>query len=244
LISGGVNLRELDYLALEAAKNQTVLNELIEKNEFFIIKCASAVTHHYITKSDDEWSIALMAFVQSINNYDLTKGSFLSFAELVIRRRLVDYIRSQSKHNMEISVDPVIFDTDGEESETDISIRLAVADQVSQEVNHSIRLEINAISEVLTDYGFTFMDLSSCSPHAKKTKSSCAKATGFMLNSPLLMGEMRGTKQLPLKIIEKNAKVPRKILERHRKYIIAAIEILSGEYPNLAEYLRYIREEM
>jgi RNA polymerase sigma factor len=44
-------------------------------------------------------------------------------------------------------------------------------------------------------------------------------------------------------MIEKNSQVPRKILERHRKYIVAAIEILSGEYPYLAEYLRYIREE-
>jgi RNA polymerase sigma factor len=57
------------------------------------------------------------------------------------------------------------------------------------------------------------------------------------------VSELRRSKQLPLKNIEKSAQVPRKILERHRKYIIAAIEILSGEYPNLAEYLRYIREE-
>jgi RNA polymerase sigma factor len=237
-------LRELDYLVLEASNNQAILNELIEQNEFFILKCASSVTHHYITKSDDEWSIALTAFVQAIHNYDLNKGSFLSFAELVIRRRLVDYIRSQVKHNMEVSVDPIIFDTDTEDNDTDISIRLAVADQVARENNHSMRLEISSINDVFTEYGFTFFDLTSCSPHAKKTRTACGKAVGFMLNYPLLLSEMRSTKQLPLKIIEKNAKVPRKILERHRKYIIAAIEILSGEYPKLAEYLRYIREEM
>ncbi|MDF2609730.1 MAG: polymerase, sigma 28 subunit, FliA/WhiG subfamily [Lachnospiraceae bacterium] len=237
-------MRELDYLVLEASNNQAILNELIEQNEFFILKCASSVTHHYITKSDDEWSIALTAFVQAIHNYDLNKGSFLSFAELVIRRRLVDYIRSQVKHSMEVSVDPIIFDTDTEDNDTDISIRLAVADQVARENNHSMRLEISSINDVFTEYGFTFFDLTSCSPHAKKTRTACGKAVGFMLNYPLLLSEMRSTKQLPLKIIEKNAKVPRKILERHRKYIIAAIEILSGEYPKLAEYLRYIREEM
>ncbi len=54
----------------------------------------------------------------------------------------------------------------------------------------------------------------------------------------------KNTKLLPVKILEKNTKVPRKIIERHRKYIIAAIVILSGEYLELAEYLRYIREEM
>jgi RNA polymerase sigma factor len=58
----------------------------------------------------------------------------------------------------------------------------------------------------------------------------------------MLLSELKSSKQLPLKIIENNCKIPRKILERHRKYIIAAIELLHGEYPNLAEYLRYIRE--
>ena len=43
------------------------------------------------------------------------------------------------------------------------------------------------------------------------------------------------------KIIE-NTLLPRKILERHRNYIIAAVEILSGEYPLLAEYLSFIRK--
>jgi RNA polymerase sigma factor len=32
-------------------------------------------------------------------------------------------------------------------------------------------------------------------------------------------------------------------LERHRKYIIAAIEILAGDYPCLAEYMKPQREE-
>jgi RNA polymerase sigma factor len=239
-------LRELDYLALEASKNKLVLNELIEKNEFFIIKCASAVTHRYITKSDDEWSIALMAFVEAVNSYNLTKGSFLKFVELIIKRRLIDYIRNQSKHSMEISVDPMVFDVDSEENDdSNVSIRIAVADQVAQENNQSIGLEISAINETfLHNYDFTFLDLTNCSPHAKKTKSACAKAVAFILKNPLIINELRRTNQLPLKIIEKNAKIPRKILERHRKYIIAAVEILSGEYPELAEYLRYIREEM
>lgn len=237
-------MRELDYFVLEATEDQEKLNTLIKQNELFIIKCASVVTHHYITKSDDEWSIALTAFVQAITNYDLSKGSFLKFAELVIRRRLVDYIRVQSKHSMEISIDPILFDTEPEEEDTDVSIRLAVANEVSQESNQTIRLEITTINDTFYNYGFSFYDLTNCSPHAKKTKIACAKAVNFMLNNQILLNELKSTKQLPLKIIEKNSKVPRKILERHRKYIIAAIEILSGEYPNLAEYLRYIREEM
>jgi RNA polymerase sigma factor len=236
-------MRELDRLVLDAKKDQTVLENLIRQNDYYILKCASKVSHRYITKSDDEWSIALMAFTQAIENYDLEKGSFLSFAELVIRRRIIDYSKSQGKYIPEVSVDPIIFDTEPEEEDIDVSIRMAVAEQVSKQDSGDLKLEIIEANKIFTGYGFSFYELSDCSPRAKKTKKACAKAVNYMLQNPVLVSELRTSKQLSLKILEKNADVPRKILERHRKYIIAAIEILSGGYPYLAEYLRYIREE-
>ena len=84
------------------------------------------------------------------------------------------------------------------------------------------------------------MELTDCSPKAGKTKDSCAHAIRYLKEHPLLIANMKTTKQLPIKIISENAKVPRKILERHRKYIITAAEILSGDYPKLAEYLKHI----
>lgn len=228
---------------MDAKNDQIIFNELITKHEFYILKCASKVTRRYITKSDDEWSIALLAFTQAIESYDLEKGRFLSFADLLIQRRLVDYIRKQSKYTHELSVDPIVFDTEPEEEDENISLKLAVAEKVSIEEQKDLKYEIEAINQTFSLYGFTFYDLTSCSPKAKKTKTVCAKAVNYMLQNTMLINELRDTKQLPLKIIEKNAKLPRKIIERHRKYIIAAIEILSGGYPYLAEYLHYIREE-
>ena len=42
----------------------------------------------------------------------------------------------------------------------------------------------------------------------------------------------------PIKNIAENTKVPRKILERHRKYIIAAVEIICNDFPLLQEYIK------
>jgi RNA polymerase sigma factor len=236
-------MRELDLLVMEAKHDQQILENILKKNEFLILKCASKITHRYITKSDDEWSIALHAFTQAVDNYDLDRGSFISFAELVMKRKLIDYIKSRVKYSPELSVDPIVFDTEPEEETQDAAIRAAVAEQVSGQDRNDLKYEIDAANMAFQAYGFTFYELSECSPHAKKTKKACANAVSFMLDNPVLISEMRSSKQLPLKIVEKNSKVPRKILERHRKYIIAAIEILSGGYPYLAEYLRYIREE-
>ncbi|HKL99251.1 MAG TPA: RNA polymerase sigma-I factor [Mobilitalea sp.] len=236
-------MRELDTLVMDAKTNPTILEDLIRQCEIIILKNASRTTGRYITKSDDEWSIALLAFTQAVESYELTKGSFISFAELVIKRRLIDYNRSQVKYNLEVSIDPILFDTEPEDKDDSTAIRMAVAEQVSKADNGDLKLEIATANSTFSEYGFTFFDLSSCSPQAKKTKTACAKAINFLLHNSLLQTELRASKQLPIKIIENNTKVPRKILERHRKYIIAATEILSGEYPYLADYLQYIREE-
>jgi len=58
------------------------------------------------------------------------------------------------------------------------------------------------------------------------------------------METMRRTRNLPVKAIENSLQIPRKIIERHRKYIITAIEIISGDYPMLCEYLRFVKEEL
>jgi len=241
-IGGGV-MRELDNLIISLKKDPSKYDKIIQEHENAILAYTSKVTGRYITKSDDEWSIALLAFTQAIENYELDKGAFISFSRLLIKRRLIDYFRSQVKYTTELSIDPILFDTEHDENEDNISIRLAVSDKVSRREENDIKLEIQALDQIISEYGFSFFDLTKCSPHAKKTKASCAKAVNYILENQIIIQELRGTRQLPLKIIEKNTKLPRKILERHRKYIIAAVEILSGDYPHLAEYLQYIRKE-
>jgi len=54
---------------------------------------------------------------------------------------------------------------------------------------------------------------------------------------------MRLKKLLPIRELSEESGVVRKILDRHRKYIIAGAEILDGDFPILASYLRSVREE-
>jgi len=237
-------LREFDNTAIEAKSDPLLLNQFIQKNELFIIKCASSVSHSYITKSDDEWSIALLGFTQALDNYQLDKGNFYHFAELLIRHKLIDYHRAQAKYDPEVTVNPIVFDAEQDADDENSSILIAVSEKIRKEGNNSITLEIEAINETIASYGFTFFDLVDCSPKAAKTKTSCAHAVAYILQNPILIQELQKTHMLPIKIIEKSVKIPRKILERHRKYIIAAVEILFGEYPHLSDYLHFIREEI
>ncbi len=217
-------LREVDQIAVKSAHDEEVLSEFVKQYEFFILKVASKTARKFVSKSDDEWSIALIAFNEAIKKYDYDKGSFIAFAELIIHQNLVDYYRMQGRHSGELHLE-------------------WIEDEVSVDFNdNNLKLEIEAIAQVLNGYDFSFMDLVGCSPKAVKTKSACAKAITYLLDKPELVSKMHISKQLPIKAIKQGTGIPRKILERHRKYIIAAVEILLGDYPYLAEYLSCIKE--
>ena len=47
---------------------------------------------------EDELSIAMLAFYEAVLGYEKSRGSFLGFAAKVIRSRLIDYHRAESRH--------------------------------------------------------------------------------------------------------------------------------------------------
>ena len=138
-----------------------------------------------------------------------------------------------------------------EEGETPDAVSLEVQSRVAEmsagpavDPAAAAREEIAAAQEILRPYGFSFFDLAESSPKAGKTKDACCKAVLALLKNEELLDKMRKNKALPMKELELASGVARKILDRHRRYIIAAAEILSGEYPVLAEYLGYIRKAL
>ena len=57
---------DIDRLALEAKASEDALNNLIEAQKSWMLRICSDVTHRYITDSDDEWSVALLAFSEAL----------------------------------------------------------------------------------------------------------------------------------------------------------------------------------
>ena len=79
-------MQAVNDAALRAKDNARAREELIQANEQTILRTAAAVSRHYVGRSDDEWSVALCAFNRAIDLYDGTKGDFLPFAQMLIRR--------------------------------------------------------------------------------------------------------------------------------------------------------------
>ncbi len=237
--------------ALAAKTDEQALNNLIEGHTQWILSVASETTHRYITTSDDEWSTALLAFCEAVRSYDEGRGSFRAFAAVVIKRRLLDDIRSQWRNRGVIHVIPGAFDgepgTDDEAGAAGLEVRSRVAElsrQSERDPAAEAREEIAAAQELLRPYGFSFYDLAEASPRAEKTKRACAQAVKALLADGALMDKTRRNRALPMKELSAASGVDKKTLDRHRRYVIAAAEILSGEYPVLAEYLGYIRKAL
>jgi RNA polymerase sigma factor len=214
----------------------------VRENNSFILRCASKTCKRFITESDDEYEVALVAFCEAVRAFDAGTGGFRGFAALVIRRRLMDYFDSQSRRSNEISA--------GSAMSWDEDASAGVVAEVQQKLaqgegfaGQTIRDEIEALGDVLSDYGFSFFDIAEASPKAAKTKHCCARAVNWMLALAERILNMRKTRSLPVAAISKALEIARKIIERHRRYIIAATEILDGDYPHLAEYMDYIKKE-
>ncbi|MGE4277323.1 MAG: hypothetical protein AB7E30_09160 [Lawsonibacter sp.] len=234
-------MRQIDEEAVKASQDKRAEELFIANNRAFILRCASKHTKKFVTVSDDEWSVAMIAFSEALNAYDAGKGAFLPFADLVIGRRLQSYLRAERKFAGEMPVNPSVFEGCVEEDTEDTALQAVVLSQIVSTEDRTTEYEIEALSGLLAEYGFSFHDLVSCSPKAEKTKKSCAAAIQYILGHPLILSEMRRAKVLPLKAVSLGSGVTVKILERHRKYIIASTEILNGEFPSLFEYLSDIK---
>ncbi len=225
----------------DAKDNDDAMELLIKENKRYLLSYASSLSGRYVDINSDEWSVVLRAFIQAIREYDADRGDFSVFSELVIKRRLIEYFRGQNKYSQEIPYASDAFHLESGEKADCVLPEYAKSQLITNDDN-ALVAEIEAISATMNLYGFDFSDLIEVSPKAEKTKKACAKAIAYLLSEPALIVSLRSQKNLPIKILSEKCKLPRKLLERHRKYIITAIEILLGDYPMLSEYMPYSRE--
>ena len=232
----------INQLAILASSDEGKREELIRSQEQTILRTISSACHRFVNKSDDEFSIALCAFSKAVDVYSQEKGDFLPFAQMLIKRELIDYYRSQKNSLREISVAPHVLEGGGEPEEDTEGVYLAVVRSSREQSDHSLREEILSANEMLRDYGFRFFDLTECSPQQEKTRRDCAEAIRIVLTDSGLFSALEKTRKLPIKALAEASGVSRKTLDRYRKYIIMAVLILDGDYPQLAEYLKFVKE--
>jgi len=160
--------------ALLAAKDQQKRTDFINKHEQVILKTASINAKKYISKSDDEWSIALLAFSKAIDVYSIEKGDFLPFALMLVKRALIDYYRGLKKDENIVSISPHVINGNNEPEEDTLSFNKHMARKAQDTREDEMREEILEATNMLKPYKITFYELSESSPKQDKSRQECA----------------------------------------------------------------------
>lgn len=229
------------YLLLELAQagDETARNDLIQSYTPFILRTASQASRRYIDRGkDDEFSIALIAMNEAIDRFDGSKkSSFLGFAETIIRRRLIDYYRSQRSQNR--SVPWTEFDVSDDEDNVInyVEVKTSVDAHDLLEEQEARRADIAEYAEALLEFGLTFGDLVDLSPKHADARQSAIDVAKIVVSDDVMRAYVQERKALPLKLLEDKVGVSRKTLERQRKYILAVVILLTGEFQHLQAYI-------
>ncbi len=212
----------------------------IEEYKPFIAAAVEKVTGRYVSYGqDEELSVGLMAFDEAIAHYDREKGNFLSFAQNIIKRRLIDYYRKEKKHQCVTYISE--YSTD--EAEGDEVFEYGIAAEEAQnkyyqeEINQLRRQELMQLKEELFSWGLKLDDVAKSSPKHTGTKSSYLDIVKYIVDRPELVKRIKNKQYLPIAEIEEGTKLPRKTIERSRNYVVAAMIILTGDYYCIREFI-------
>lgn len=217
--------------------NTTLQNYLLDKYQPFIAKSVSEVCKRYIDPlKDDEFSIGLSAFNEAIFSYCPDRGSsFLSFAKLVVKRKVIDYIRYNQRRPTPLSLDESF---DAEQMENPMELTAVIEKYNQKQDTIRRREEIMDFKEKLAEYKLTLVEVTEVSPKHRDARISAVKVARILIDDSELREFVQTKKKLPIKELLKKVEVSKKTLERNRKFILAVFIVLSGDFIYLKEYLK------
>lgn len=212
--------------------------DLLQQFTPLVLRVGSQVSGHYLQVGrDEEVSVGLIALNEAIDRFDPSRGSsFVSFAEVVIKRRLIDHYRRQ-RGQMEVPLSELETE-DGQGNPLHAAeYQAAAAHYAMAQESADRRQEIQRYTLRLAEFGIRFQDLVAVSPKHRDARERALEAARVVAESPDLARYLKTTGALPLKQLEERVGVSRKTLERQRKYIIAVALILMEDFRHLRSYI-------
>lgn len=189
---------------------------------------------------DDELGIAMLAFYEAAMAYRRGRGSFLGLAAAAIRNRLIDDHRREKRHGGVLSLDQpgpgdgaALVDTlaDGRDEAEERAGRSAA------------RAELAEFSKQLASFGLTLDEVARSCPRQERTLAACMKALAYARRNPELLRQLLQSRRLPVARLADGAAVERKTLERHRRYLVAAMLAYTNGFEIIRGHLRQIERE-
>lgn len=231
---------DLNQLLMKARSgDEEARNQLLREYIPFVAKSASQATGRYIRRGqDDEFSIALAAFNEAIERYDLDRGtSFLGFADTVIKRRLIDYFRSKQAKQRDVPFSDFEVEDEEENVINYVEVQKSVEEHQKLVESDARRDEILHFTELLMQFEISMEELVDLSPKHQDARENAMEVAKVIAANQEFCDYLMTKRSLPLKALMNHVNVSRKTIERQRKYIIAVSLILIGDFEMLQDYI-------
>ncbi|HIS45867.1 MAG TPA: RNA polymerase subunit sigma [Candidatus Scatomorpha merdigallinarum] len=183
---------------------------------------------------EDELSIAMFAFYEAVVGYERSRGNFLKFASKVIRSRLIDYHRAESRHRGHGSLNERASQDGAELLELLPDTRDDIEELNTREAAQS---EIEEYARALAAFGITFSEVADNCPKQERTLAACMDALNYARRRPELLAAVEKSGKLPMTELASGAGVERKTLERHRKYLVAMLIAFTNGFEIIRGHL-------
>lgn len=220
---------------IQKIKNGDVLlrNKFIDDYKPFILKCV----YKLVGKKDnlvqsDEYSIALIAFNEALDAYNFDKNTlFISFSKEIIRRRIIDYLRSTKKNDITL---PFSYFNDYDSSFEEEYLCDISSDYCS---DFDSKEEIKDLEIKMHEYRITIEDLIDSSPRHRDTRILCLNIAKIIVENEPLFKIFVNKKILPYNELSEHVNLCRRTLEKNRKFIIAMVLVMKSDLDVLKKYI-------
>lgn len=215
---------DIDYTVLKIQKNMhsKSFEEFIESSKPFIISTVSKRLNRYVyVENDDGYEIALLAFYNAIEKYEFNKGTFLSFAKVLIDNQLINYLNKENR-NIHSSLEDVDIE----------NIKDKSTDQME------LQKEIQAFEAELLKFGINFDTLVIASPKHYDTREEASKIADKTSKDEELVEFIFEKKRLPVTKMSKRFLVSRKVIYGSKEYIISIIIIIVKKFNLIKTWIK------
>jgi RNA polymerase sigma factor len=222
-----------------AKASREVMGRLVKDYMPFIKKCAAAVFS--AKELREEYAPeAMLGFLQSVRTYREESGAFIPYVQKVIRNRLLNASLKEARRKKVFLLKKA--DNRGEEYPSP-EIEAAQRNYELTVEQENLRAEIAEINAEFSDWDFGVSDLAEHRPKQDRSRLSCQKIAQTVCADAELAAEMKKNRKLPIKKITALTGCSEKLLEKYRRYIIALILIMDGDYPYIRSFLPGKSEE-
>jgi len=230
----------LNELVLKAKRgDKKVMNDLLIAFTPFMKKTASFVCKRFVDEHDDEFSVAMNGFHEAVLKFSPEASSSLTtFSHLIIKRRLIDYIRKEASQNDVIQLVVDEDETTGSDALHYAFDQSSIASYSKEQQAAERREEINEYTKLLKSYDLSFHELTKSSPKHADSRKTAIHIAQIIAETPEFYTYLLTKKKLPIKELETTVEVSRKTIERHRRYIIAVTLLLNSHFVYIKEYIK------